>query len=109
MPFLLEISLLNHELQISKFQKSSRKSSSPPPPPNDTPTFYKPGKNMKQSQTSGTVQIKPNARTEYPQVINDEKETVNELGRSPSFDVPWSYPTKNKLYLPRISFRRLRA
>ncbi|KAK4757409.1 hypothetical protein SAY87_018710 [Trapa incisa] len=107
-------------------KRSSKKISSPPPPPNDTPTFYKPGKNMKQSQTSdsssapshqaasetpkfNTVQAKPDARTEYVQIVNGQKEKVNELGRTTGFDVPWSHSTKNKLYLPRISFRRSRA
>lgn len=126
-PFLLEISLLNQELYHQFLQKSSKKSSSPPPPPpNDTPTFYKPGKNMKHSQTSGsssapprratsekpksnTVQVHLDAKTEYVQVINDERETLNGLESSPSYDVPWSHSTKNKLYLPHISFRHSRA
>ncbi|KAK4777538.1 hypothetical protein SAY87_017725 [Trapa incisa] len=37
-------------------KKSSKRSSSPPPPPppNDTPTFYRPGKNMKHSSASNS-------------------------------------------------------
>ncbi|PKI37550.1 hypothetical protein CRG98_042063 [Punica granatum] len=118
--------------QSGKYSKSSSKKSSkkslspPPPPPNDTPTFYKPGKNMKHSQPSSNsstssyrstsetpksnlVQVQLDAKTEYVQFVDDAMENLSGPGSGPNYDIPGSHSSNNRLHFPRLKLRHSKA